>query len=70
MQEETFELPPKDQEDKPFLVLAPIPHGDGLVWQQVTWFEGNLYPDSLGYNIDRGDVIDVKQIQRWVELPN
>lgn len=65
-----FKLPPSDQEWQPFLVLAPIPNGDTNVWQQVSWFQGDLYPDHLGYNVDIDDAIDIERILRWVELPN
>lgn len=58
------------EEGKSFLVLAPIVRGWGEVaWHQVSWFEGNLYPDALGSNVDYTDRIVLDTIIDYAELP-
>lgn len=45
-------------EDISFVALVPMgDHQDGSVEVQVTRFEGSLYPDIKGENIDRADAI-------------
>lgn len=59
------------EEGKSFLVLAPdfdYP-SVSLVWQQVSWFEGNLYPDVKGYNLNYTDSIDLEKVFDYAELP-
>lgn len=58
------------EEGKSFLVLAPTVRGWGeVVWHQVSWFEGNLYPDALGGNVDYTDRIVLDAIIDYAELP-
>lgn len=58
------------EEGKSFLVLAPTVRGWGEVaWHQVSWFEGNLYPDALGSNVDYTDRIVLDTIIDYAELP-
>ena len=68
MQYEVLTGAPED-EGISFLVLAPDYYGDELVWHQVSWFEGNLYPDAKSYVIDRSDQICLDSISAWVALP-
>lgn len=58
------------EEGENFLVLAPTVRGWGEVaWHQVSWFEGNLYPDALGSNVDYTDRIVLDTIIDYAELP-
>ncbi|MCK5612028.1 hypothetical protein KAR91_59710 [Candidatus Pacearchaeota archaeon] len=58
--------PSNKKENYPFLVKTKNDEGD-LVALQVSWFEGNLYPDHLAFNIDYNDV--VKDYIGWMPLP-
>ena len=60
-------MPQKEGES--FLVYAQNYEKDGMVWHQVSWFEGNLYPDAMSYNINYTDKIDLDTVTAWVALP-
>lgn len=58
------------EEGKSFLVLAHTLRGWGEeAWHQVSWFEGNLYSDALGSNVDYTDRIVLDTIIDYAELP-
>lgn len=63
---QTIETIPTD-ESKSFLVLW---ENDMNAWivLQVSWFEGNLYPDHMGGMIDHDDVVE--GYSHWMNCPN
>lgn len=61
-------MPTKEGVD--FLVLYPNKTEDGFAWKQVYWFEGSLYPEELGWNVNWTDALDVTFIEAWSNLPD
>lgn len=42
---------------------------NAMVAVQVSWFQGDLYPDSLGSEADYDDRINLAHITHWQPLP-
>lgn len=53
-----------------FLVLAPDCKRRDFIWQQVSWFEGKLYPDAMSYILNYKGSIDENDIRKWQTLPD
>lgn len=66
-----FSTMPRD-EGKQFMLRVRTSDStkSGKAVVEVEWFEGNLYPSYLDYNIDRGDAITAKMLDgaEWSPL--
>ena len=62
-----IETAPKDEAYGGFLVRVPSEDGRALVVIQVSNFEGVMYPDIHGFNVDRED--QVTKAVDWMPLP-
>ncbi len=37
---------------------------------QVRWFQGDLYPDHMGGNVDYSDRIEIEDVHSWANVPH
>ncbi len=65
---DTGSLPGERVESGPFLIRTSNDLYEYYVLQ-VRWFQGDLYADHMGGNVDYSDRIEIKDVHSWAHMP-